>query len=162
MYPVQQVKIAHLAPHEANYQEHTPEQLAGLIASLLEFGQVKPIVIWHMIVLAGHGIVGAAKALGWETLVAVVLPAEWHELKARRYLVADNELAKLAKVDRTQLVMLLEEQQQAGQDLLTLGSSDEKLRQLIIAEERSIDLQGKLGTSLERCPACGQIVKIKG
>lgn len=162
MYPIEWVNVADLHPHEANYLEHPPEQIAGLIASLLEFGQVKPIVVWHRTVVAGHGVTAAAKAIGWKALQAVICPPEWDEMKVRAYLLADNELARLAHVDRTQLVMLLEEQHQAGRDLLTVGSSDEKLRELTLAEERSIDLQGKLGDTLERCPECGQIKRIKG
>lgn len=160
MYPIQPVPLAQLKGHEANYQRHSPVQIAALVKSLEEFGQVKPIVITGaFVILAGHGIVEAALFLRWNTIMAVLVPSSWDEMKARAYMLADNRLGLLSTVDNMQLAMLLEEQKAAGRNLLSLGSSTDELATLLRKTERGIQIEGLLGHQLERCPECGQLYK---
>lgn len=128
--------------------------------SLKEFGQVKPIVIWRFMIIAGHGICEAAGFLGWQEILAVRLPDEWDELQARAYLIADNELASLAKVDTPQLASLLEEQQQAGRNLALFASSEEQLQKLLGKAASVFALSANMGMKVDRCPTCGQIYRI--
>ena len=153
------VRLANLKAHPENYNKHPPSQIAGLVASLQKHGQYKPIVCWGNTIIAGHGVVEAAHFLRWEDIAAVMLPEHLSELEVRAILVADNELAKLSSVDNTQLAMLLEEQQQAGVDLTALGSSNDMLETLLKRVERGIQIEGLLGDTVDRCPACGQLIK---
>lgn len=66
-----------LTPHPANYNRHSPEQIARLVESRRRFGQTKEIVVWApdpaspiRYIIAGHGLVEAARSLGWPTLRA--------------------------------------------------------------------------------------------
>jgi DNA modification methylase len=52
-----------LAPHPRNYNQHPPAQIARIAKSLVQFGQVRPIVVHGDTIIAGHGVYMAAAAL---------------------------------------------------------------------------------------------------
>jgi len=110
-------------------------QIDKLALSLQRFGQGRSIVVQDspdkLIIVAGHGIVEAAQALQWKELRADILPADWTDTQVEGYLIADNEHAKEASDNEELLAMLLQEQQEAGFDLATMGTDDETLRQML-------------------------------
>ena len=58
-----------LRPHPRNYREHPEDQLAHLKQSIQKHHIYRNIVIARDgTILAGHGVVEAAKALGLETI----------------------------------------------------------------------------------------------
>ena len=91
--------IAELRPYANNARIHTPEQIDKLRASLRTYGFVRPLLIdAEGTVLAGHGILEAAKAEGLTE--APCVPVEHlSEAEARAYILADNRLAELSAWD---------------------------------------------------------------
>ena len=85
--------LGELEPHKLNYNAHSAEQIRKIAASLTKFGQMRSLVVWRKTLLAGHGVVEAARSLGWSELRADVLPDEYPPELAQAYLVADNELS---------------------------------------------------------------------
>lgn len=76
--------------------EHDEASIAGILASLREFGQRKNIVIDASgLVRAGNGTLEAARRLGWTELAWGPAPEE--ENAARAYALADNQTARLAR-----------------------------------------------------------------
>lgn len=135
--PVQSLDIQLVVPHPKNTQHHPPAQLRRLKASLSRFGQVKPVVVQFQtagahhgqyVLYAGHGVTAAIRELGWQNVSAVLLPPTWDELECKGYLLSDN-MRGAEELDELMLEAL-SEQQAAGIDLLTVGSSDEELAAL--------------------------------
>lgn len=63
------VSIDSLVFDPANVRKHPEKNLATIKASLLRFGQQKPIVVdANGVVRAGNGTLAAAKALGWKEI----------------------------------------------------------------------------------------------
>ncbi len=126
------IPIARLTAHPDNYRMHPEAQITALVASLTRFGQGRSIVCQdgpeHLLIVAGHGVVEAARRLDWQELRADILPADWTPAQVKGYLIADNALSEQAEDDTDVLARLLQEQQNAGFDLASLGSDDETLR----------------------------------
>jgi ParB-like chromosome segregation protein Spo0J len=131
------VPIDKLTAHPRNFRQHPDAQVAKLVSSLTRFGQGRSIVVQDgpqgYLIVAGHGIVEAAKKLGYTELRADILPANWTSEQVDGYLVADNMHSNDAQDDEELLVQLLQEQQDAGYDLASLGTDDESLRQMLEA-----------------------------
>jgi len=103
------VTISDYQPHPRNYNRHPADQIKRIAHSLSTFGQVRSIVAWRGYILAGHGVVEAARSLGWQSLQADVLADDYPETKALAYLAADNELSRLSDPDAAQLAAILQE-----------------------------------------------------
>lgn len=126
------VSLADLAPHPRNYNRHSDAQIARIARSLTRFGQVRSIVTWRNTTLAGHGVVAAARSLGWPSLRADVLPDAYPEQDALAYVVADNELARLSDPDQEQLAAILEELNSYEPALVeAAGYGQQELEQLL-------------------------------
>ncbi len=104
--PQKTIKISDYEAHPRNYNEHPEGQVLEIAAALQQFGQVKGVVVWRKWFIAGHGVMMAARLLGWSELKAEVLPDDWPEYKALAYLAADNELARGANPNLTVLAKL--------------------------------------------------------
>jgi ParB-like chromosome segregation protein Spo0J len=114
---VEQRAIADLKVHPANYNRHSDSQIIRLADSLRAHGQQKPIVIQaDGTILAGHGLVEAAKQLGWTMIDCHVYDGEHPEA----FIAADNYLATLAEPDEAALGVLLTRLREQG-DLLASG-----------------------------------------
>ena len=153
------VKIADLQPHPMNYNTHPEAQLAELEKSLESFDQFKNIVVCNGVILAGHGLVQAAKRRGLTELDAVVMDDLTDE-QQKALLIADNALPFLAIPDSALLQGLLDdlgdyeipgvnEEWMASFDLSGLNSDVE------LDFDESLDSKPKEET--EQCPKCGFI-----
>lgn len=146
--PVQKnilIPISALYPHKRNFRNHPPEQIKKLKASLERYGQVRSIVAQSKAdgtytIVAGHGLVLAAQELvndhtsyyeRFGNMRTDVIPASWSSSQVEGYLVSDNLLSADASDDEELLTQLLQEQQDAGYDLASLGTDDETLRQML-------------------------------
>ena len=128
----QRVKLADLTAHPRNYNRHPATQIDRIAASLRKFGQVRSIVVWGSTILAGHGVVEAARALGWKEIAADVLPADYPEHLALAYVAADNELGRLGDPDQAALAAILEESRAQDAELLqAIGYSDAEFQALL-------------------------------
>ncbi len=106
---IQQVAINKLSHDPANARVHKKRSLEALKASLLTFGQRKPVVATsEYVVIAGNGTLAAAKDLGWENLSVAFLPADWSSEQIRAYALADNSVATLSSWDEDLLKGSLE------------------------------------------------------
>ena len=106
---IEQRPIAELRAVGRKARHHDKRQLAGIKASITQFGFVSPVLIDQSgRILAGNARLEAAKALGMTTVPAVVIdhltPAE-----QRAFVLADNRLAELGSWNKEALKLELEE-----------------------------------------------------
>jgi DNA modification methylase len=143
VHPTNQlVALADLAPHPRNYNRHPAAQVRKLARSLRKFGQVRSVVVWRSTILAGHGVVEAAKSLNWQHIRADVLPDDYPEHLALAYVAADNELARQGDPDMAQLAAILEEVKDVDAELLeAVGYTDAEFAALLAevgGEQRAV------------------------
>ena len=128
-------KIADLRPHPRNYRRHPERQLALLRESLRIHGQQKPVVITpDGTILAGHGLVEAARLEGWIEIACHVYDGPYPEA----FLAIDNRASDLAEDDETALAELLRGLE-AQEQLHATGWGEDDLSELLLrldAEEK--------------------------
>ena len=124
-----------LVPYAKNARTHSPEQVAQIAASIVEFGFVNPILVDSTDgIIAGHGRLLAARKLGLAEVPVVVLD-HLSETQRRAYIIADNKLALNAGWDDELLRGALESLDADGFDLALVGFSDEELAALLARAE---------------------------
>src|SRR5271165_3292154 len=122
-----------LVPYARNARTHSPEQIAQIAASIVEFGFNAPILVASDAgIVAGHGRLLAARKLGLAECPVVVLD-HLSETQRRAYIIADNKLALNAGWDEKMLASELRELATDGTDLALIGFSDEELAALLEA-----------------------------
>ena len=124
-----------LTPYAKNARTHTPEQVAQIAASIVEFGFVNPILVDSMNgIIAGHGRLLAARKLGLAEVPVVVL-GHLSEIQRRAYIIADNKLALNAGWDAETLRVEMAGLAVDGFNLALVGFSDEDLVAILAADE---------------------------
>lgn len=104
----ERVQLDTLKPHPRNYRTHPVEQLDHIRHSIREHGFYRNVVVARDgTILAGHGVVEAAKREKMSELPVVRLDIEPDSIQALKVLTADNELARFAGIDDRQLTDLL-------------------------------------------------------
>ena len=92
---LREVEIAALRPYDRNAKQHSKEQVEKISRSIQELGFVSPCLIdKELNVIAGHGRIMAAKAIGM-TAVPCVFIEGLTEAQRRAYIIADNRLTEL-------------------------------------------------------------------
>lgn len=125
-------KVAELSADPANVRKHNDKNLDAIKASLLRFGQQKPIVIDSSgVVRAGNGTLAAAKALGWAEIDCV--QTELSGAEATAYAIADNRTAELAEWDEAALTATLQALEHEDATLLEAAGFDEKALNALVA-----------------------------
>ncbi len=127
------IDLKDIKPHPKNPNQHPKEQLKELQNSLDQFDQVKNIVTWNGYIIAGHGLVEAAKLKGLKTIKAVDV-STWPEEKAMSFMVADNRLPELGIMDDGMLTDLLK----GFDDPLDIPGIDD-----LFLEELGLEVDGK-------------------
>jgi DNA modification methylase len=128
---VERLPVASLVPYAANARQHPPEQVAQLAASIGEFGFNVPVLVDDAgVLIAGHGRVLAAKALGLEEVPAIRL-GHLTEAQARAFRLADNQLALNSTWDEGLLAAELRALRTDEFDLGLLGFDGETLDRLL-------------------------------
>lgn len=124
-------RIDSLSHDPANVRIHGDKNIAAIKASLLRFGQQKPVVIdRNGVVHAGNGTLAAARALGWAELDCIETNLEGSEAVA--YAIADNRTAELAEWDDSVLVAVLQSLEHEDKALLeAAGFSEAELMRLV-------------------------------
>lgn len=96
---VREVAVSSLKPYERNAKIHGAEQIEKLKDSIREFGFLTPCLIdAEYNLIAGHGRVMAAKALGMDKVPCVFIEG-LSEAQRRAYVLADNRLGELGEWD---------------------------------------------------------------
>lgn len=127
--------VDRLRPYARNARTHSPEQIAKIAASIVEFGFTNPILVDSEDgIIAGHGRLAAAQSLGLTELPVIPLD-HLTEAQRRAYILADNRLALDAGWDEALLAEELAALQDDGFDLSLAGFSDEELADLLVTED---------------------------
>lgn len=106
--------VSDLVPYAQNARQHPPEQIEQIKASITHFGFTVPLLISETgRVIAGHGRLEAARALGL-TVLPVIVARGWSEEMAQAYTLVDNRLAETSLWD----VDLLRAELDALEDLV--------------------------------------------
>lgn len=125
MHLVQMIPLASIKPNPRNARTHSKKQIAQIATSMKEFGFTVPVLVnEELVLLAGHGRLEAAKALGL-TEVPAVMSKGLSEARQRALMLADNKIAANAGWDREKLAFELPE-----------------LSGLLVLEELDISLTG--------------------
>lgn len=120
-----------LVPYARNARTHSPEQVAQIAASIVEFGFNNPILVdTNAGIIAGHGRLLAARKLGLAECPVVVLD-HLSETQRRAYIIADNKLALNAGWDTKLLAEELDDIRAAGIDLEDVGFSNAEYDELL-------------------------------
>jgi DNA modification methylase len=127
--------VERLVPYARNARTHSPEQVAQIAASILEFGFNAPILVdSNDGIIAGHCRLLAALKLGLREVPVVVLD-HLSETQRRAYILADNKLALNAGWDEAVLASELKDLEHEGLDLAVVGFSEEELAGLLADDD---------------------------
>lgn len=122
---IEDIPCADLHNDPANVRKHGDQNLAAIKASLVRFGQQKPIVVnQEGVVVAGNGTLMAARALNWTTIKAIRTNLVGSEATA--FAIADNRTAELAEWDESALHQQLAAIAIDDEELLAATGFDEK------------------------------------
>lgn len=139
--PTEVVPLEKLKPHPRNYRHHPEDQLEHIVQSIKTHGIYRPIVVAEdFTILAGHGVVLAARKLGLVEVPIVKLSISPDDPRALKLLTGDNEIANLGEVDDRALASILSQirmEDDAG--LLGTGFDDKLLADLILSAKVAED-----------------------
>jgi len=125
--------LAGLRQDPENVRLHDERSLSALVESLRRFGQQKPVgVDGDGVVVAGNGLVEAARALGWKRIAAVRFDGEG-DAQRLAFALADNRTAELSEWDYKRVSAAMAELVQAEFDLTVLGWSSADVENLLKA-----------------------------
>ena len=133
--------IESLIPFARNARTHSEEQIAGIAASIREFGFNNPILVdGQRGVIAGHGRILAARKLEMTQLPVIEL-AHLTETQKRAFILAENKLTERAGWDRELLSLEIADLQAAGFDLDLTGFDAGEIESLLAGagEETTAD-----------------------
>jgi len=131
---MEMMPVASLAAYAANARMHPTEQVAQLAASIAEFGFNVPVLVDDAgVLIAGHGRVLAAKALGLDAVPAIRL-GHLTEAQARAFRLADNQLALNSTWDESLLAAELRELHAEEFDLGLIGFDQAALDRLLAGD----------------------------
>jgi DNA modification methylase len=126
--------IERLKPYDRNPRTHSPDQVAKIAASLLEYGWTNPILVDKDAgIIAGHGRLLAARELGMTTVPVIEL-SHLSEAQKRAYVIADNRLALDAGWDEELLAEELKALEELDFNLELTGFELAELNDLLLEE----------------------------
>ncbi len=131
---IEVVPIDAVKPHPRNYQGHPDDEIEHIIESIKANGLYRNVVIARDgTLLAGHGVVQAARKMGLKEIPVVRLDLSPYEPKALKVLTGDNEISHLAERDDRLLSELLKEiNEQDVSGLLGTGYDGMMLANLVM------------------------------
>jgi site-specific DNA-methyltransferase (adenine-specific) len=127
---LQTVTIESLSLDPNNARKHSKRNLDSIAASLVKFGQRKPLVVHRGVVLAGNGTLEAARSIGWKDIEVTYVPDDWDADTAKAYALADNRSSELAEWDDKILSTQLLDLDDMGWNIEALGFEPLPLRDL--------------------------------
>lgn len=151
--------VADLVPYARNSRIHSEEQVAQIAAAMREWGWTTPVLVDEAgTILAGHGRIMAARALGL-TEVPTMVARGWSEAQKRAYVIADNKLALNAGWDPEMLRLELHDLASEDFKLELVGFSAGELTLAMFDPDfqpGSMDDQSRLDEKKRAtCPECG-------
>ena len=122
---IEKASIEELLPDPANVRNHSSKNLESIKASLVTFGQQKPIVVNRdNVVIAGNGTFISARELGWQAID--IVRTDLTGAEATAFAIADNRTAELAQWDDASLASVLSALSVEDQDLDENLTTDHK------------------------------------
>ena len=127
---IESISLTKLIPYARNARTHSEAQVAQIAGSIREFGFTNPVLIDAADgIIAGHGRVMAARALGLSDVPCIRL-AHLTETQRRAYVLADNRIALNSGWDADMLALELTELRIDDFDLTALGFDPDELTAL--------------------------------
>ncbi|WP_407024420.1 site-specific DNA-methyltransferase [Roseococcus sp. DSY-14] len=147
--------VAELRPHAGNARVHSPEQLEQIKASMLAFGFTNPLLVDEEgVLIAGHGRLEAATAIGMAKVPVIVL-RHLSAAQKEALRLADNRIAENATWDQAMLRDALAAVQAVPDiDLGALGFSADELADILAAAGDAVS-DGDAPEALSADPAEG-------
>ena len=140
-HQIQQVNINSIKPHPRNYKTHPADQVEHLKRSITDNGIYRNVIVASdNVILAGHGVVTAARALGLTSVPILKLPIHSTHINAIKLLAADNEVSHLGEVDDRALTDILKEIMDTA-DLLGTGYDDKMLANLLYVTRPASEIE---------------------
>lgn len=125
--------IALLKPHPRNYREHPEDEIQHIIRSIEEHGFYRNIILARdYTILAGHGVVQAARQMGQQQVPALRLDLDPDSAPALRILIGDNEIGHLGMPNDRLLSDLLKELKEAAPEGLRGTGFDEQMLSALV------------------------------
>ena len=137
------VDIDSVTPHPRNYVHHPADQIDHLAESIRANGIYRNIVIANDgTILAGHGVVDAAKQLEVTTIPVIRLTIDPEDSRALKLLASDNEISHLGEVNDRALTELLKEVKETNPEgLLGTGYDDRMLASLLMVTRPQSEIE---------------------
>lgn len=129
---ISNISIEELKPYPHNARIHTAKNLKAIEKSLLEFGQIKNLIVQKSTnyVLAGNGTLMAMKNLDFKTASCYLI--EISDDKAKALSLIDNRTTDLSSWDENILIETLQELNDKPESLLDLtGFENEELEKML-------------------------------
>ena len=152
------IQLSKLQPSEYNPREITKEEFAGLIQSLVTFGQQENLIVnKDMTIISGHQRYEAMKSLGWTEAVCNVVDLDKHQEKKLNVIM--NSAAISGRYDDLKLAEILEELK-LDDDYESLRL--DKLEPLDLADVNFDDISSTADREVDKppmqvtCPQCGE------
>jgi hypothetical protein len=137
-------RLKDLKSHPRNYQKHPKDQIEHIKRSLQDHGLYRPVVIARGdVILAGHGLVLAAREIGWETIACYFRDVEPDSPEAFRLLAGDNEIGRTAERDDRLLTEMLADVKAdvEGGGLLGTGLDEQMLAALLFVTRPASEIR---------------------
>ena len=146
------VRIDRIVEHPSNANRHTLEQIERLAEIIQDSGFREPLVVSTLSgkLVAGHCRLAAAKLIGMTELPVIhqSFSTESGEIK---FMIADNEIARWAELDRQLVYKMIEELEIPNIEMLGI----EKLKPI----ELEVVLDAEPTPKKEKnCPHCGELI----
>ncbi len=130
--------VAELRPHVGNARVHSAAQIEQIKASMLAFGFTNPLLVDEDgVLIAGHGRLEAATALGMAKVPTIVL-RHLSVAQKEALRLADNRIAENATWDQALLRDALAAVQAAEIDVAALGFSADELTAILAAADEAV------------------------
>lgn len=141
IHKVEYIKITQLKNHPENYRLHGEDQREHIEASLKAEGFYKNVVVADdYTLLAGHGVIEAAKSLKIDQIPVVRLKLKPNSVRALKILTGDNEISKLGIVDDRKLSEILKQISDDG-DLMGTGLDKMMLANLVMVTRHAHEIK---------------------
>jgi hypothetical protein len=143
IYEPEYVSPDDVFPHPRNYVTHPEDQIQHLAQSMLENGFYRNVVTAKDgTILAGHGVVEAAKRIELEMIPIIRLNIDADDPRALKLLTADNEVSHLSeKNDRALTEILKEINDLDPNNLLGTGYDSQMLASLAMVTRPKSEIQ---------------------
>jgi ParB family transcriptional regulator, chromosome partitioning protein len=130
---IESVTLDSIKPDPQNVRVHPEENIQAIMRSLTANGQLKPIVVWRGIIIAGNGTYESAKRLGWSH-IQIVRCDGLDENQVKAYAIADNKTTDMSHFDFEMLASVMRDLQANNLDLSLTGFQNFEVEPLLQAE----------------------------